>query len=1152
MIANFSRIFFLFILVNFLCRQHTVAQTTANVKGNTYAVVIGISKYENKGIEQLEFADRDANAFADYLRSKAGGSVPEQNIRLLVNEKATLSAVYESLEWLLEVCQENDLVYFYFSGHGDLENVTISSDGYLICYNSPRTNYIYNAVQIDYLNKVANTLSVRNNGKVILVTDACHSGKLTGSTPGANLAAEQLRKVQKNEIRMSSCTTDQLSAEDAGWGGGRGVFSYYLVNGLKGLADKGKDGVITVSEIKNFLDSTLSRDPLLISRQQKQTPVVNGENEFRLAVVDKTTLNTLSNNLAAPAPAPVVTGTVLKPIPKQPDAVFFEVMSAYPVEDIVGFGYLDGSKTAELPFEIMARLQLSESERDTITHVSEQLRNKLAGNPDAQRRFNNKIAGFLSDRGQELINSYLEGDEAELNRRMYYNSGQNFYDNYVSMFSVALRLASPGTELSKLLQVKQHYFKGLAARLKIPLLGKQDSLVAIDLAEQLLAYKLEENAAYINNELGNVYKLKDNFELAEKYYLRASQISPAWAIPWNNLAGIHLLKGKHDKAREALAEAKKLQPRLQSVYLTEGLIDETQKNYLFAEEMYRRAIEINSRHYFPFDRLGYVYLNCIEYKSADSCFKEADDRKKGFRINESAEPEPFPKEVIIVLSPGICYFDSSMLKDNDIIGYTYWAMMLDRTGQQDRADRIYRRLLSLDSRSPVLYHIYAGMLYEQKKWQQAEAMYKLAKAYYTDPVSFDHYCDSLKKFIAANKEITINCLYDEFKRQYYSQMEDDFFLGSIYESWNHFDEAETIYRSLIKQDRFHLPAYYKLWNLFENTSRFSKAEEVLLQYSAVNVENGRFELDAFYKRMIEREPGNWKWYYKAGSNLYNIASDSLEGYEYDRMQIKPDAGGIPNFTRKLPVKENFEKKQWDEGLVPGTREMLTKPEELFLPRTEAIAYFRKADSLMREPVDIVADMYNKTADLYVWLGLPGFAELYYKKAIDILPVSASNRMKLVDAAVGLWHFTDALEQLDTLYNRKEINYSHQVMLGDFCARAGRSDKAASILAEAARVYPVQSVALTELQAKQQFMAGNKTAAILLYKKLLESSPGNKELMYTIARAYAQSGKTGSAMEWLERSLEKGFRYSFVLSYDTSWKGIRDSSKFKELLSKYGM
>lgn len=66
---------------------------------------------------------------------------------------------------------------------------------------------MYNAVRIEDLNKIANTLSARNNGKVILITDACHSGKLAGNDSRGNfLAAEQLRKVKANEIRITSCT----------------------------------------------------------------------------------------------------------------------------------------------------------------------------------------------------------------------------------------------------------------------------------------------------------------------------------------------------------------------------------------------------------------------------------------------------------------------------------------------------------------------------------------------------------------------------------------------------------------------------------------------------------------------------------------------------------------------------------------------------------------------------------------------------------------------------------------------------------------------------------------------------------------------------------------------------------------------------------
>lgn len=47
---------------------------------------------------------------------------------------------------------------------------------------SPHFNYVGLALSIDYLNDMANTLSVEKEANVILITDACHSGKLTEKT----------------------------------------------------------------------------------------------------------------------------------------------------------------------------------------------------------------------------------------------------------------------------------------------------------------------------------------------------------------------------------------------------------------------------------------------------------------------------------------------------------------------------------------------------------------------------------------------------------------------------------------------------------------------------------------------------------------------------------------------------------------------------------------------------------------------------------------------------------------------------------------------------------------------------------------------------------------------------------------------------------
>ena len=467
----------------------------AAASSNTYAIVVGISKYESTGITQLDYADQDAKVFASYLESKAGGSVPPENIRLLTNESATFAAVYDAMNWLMETCQKGDMVYFYFSGHGDMENNTIYKLGFLLTYNTPRFNYLNNAVRLEDLNNFANTLSVQKQAKVVLITDACHSGNLAGSEfRGSMLVGDQLRTVQGNEVRITSCGPDQLSNEDEGWGGGRGGFSYYLVNGMIGLADNMNNGVVTVKEIGTYLDSSLSKDILLAQKDQKQTPVINGPANFQLAMVNKTSLDSLkqrfsSGNILQKSQASVF----LKPLPVQPLGYFFSLIGKNNIEELVDFNKLDQLSKDEIPSAFIKMLAdtlqkqsnsaIADSLKVDLGKV-DQLKKSFEQNSDALKRFNDKLVVTLSDRGQEIINLYLNGDAAELERRRYYNANSSGYDVYPKMFSVALKLADPQSRLYHILPVKLHYFAGVAARLKVPTVNDPKPLLDIAMTEQ--------------------------------------------------------------------------------------------------------------------------------------------------------------------------------------------------------------------------------------------------------------------------------------------------------------------------------------------------------------------------------------------------------------------------------------------------------------------------------------------------------------------------------------------------------------------------------------------------------------------------------------------------------------------------------------------
>jgi hypothetical protein len=81
---KYCNLYFLFLIT--LSLQTVNAQTGA--PGNTYAVIIGVSNYESIGIRKLKYANKDAQNFYNYLLSKSGGSVPPENIKLLLDEEA--------------------------------------------------------------------------------------------------------------------------------------------------------------------------------------------------------------------------------------------------------------------------------------------------------------------------------------------------------------------------------------------------------------------------------------------------------------------------------------------------------------------------------------------------------------------------------------------------------------------------------------------------------------------------------------------------------------------------------------------------------------------------------------------------------------------------------------------------------------------------------------------------------------------------------------------------------------------------------------------------------------------------------------------------------------------------------------------------------
>jgi hypothetical protein len=305
--SNFIKTWLFQLIIAIICSQSAnpiFSQSTKGVvtetnaaasisagKGNVYAMIAGISNYPF--VKPLNFAEEDALLFLEFLRSDAGGNVPENHIKLLLNEQATHANVTSGLAWLDKNTglspEAGDRVYIYLSGHGDAYD---ASEAYYLCYDSnpagDKNNYqLGGALDIGKMKKRLGTM-VSKGVEVILIVDACRSGDVPGVKAGIGNPYQSVIEAPVGEILLLAAGPNQFALEDRRWGGGHGSFTWYLVKGLSGEADSDGDGIVQLFEIQNYTQMKVIGDTRLMGAPQTPYICCNGKFDFPLAKKDET------------------------------------------------------------------------------------------------------------------------------------------------------------------------------------------------------------------------------------------------------------------------------------------------------------------------------------------------------------------------------------------------------------------------------------------------------------------------------------------------------------------------------------------------------------------------------------------------------------------------------------------------------------------------------------------------------------------------------------------------------------------------------------------------------------------------------------------------------------------------------------------------
>lgn len=236
-----------------------------------WALIVGITDFQDPNIPDLQYSAKDATDFYNYLVKEA--NFQPDHVRLLLNEQATQRRVLSELgsKFLARVVKPDDLVVLYFSTHGSPSQLDPRGKNYLVASDSDSADLFATGIEMQ---KLLDSIQGRVlTDRVLLVMDACHSGFAAPDSKGmsrlGNFKAEDLAQGSGQLVICSSMP------EERAWESTRyqnGVFTRKLLEGLRAKG-AGTSLVEAFTVARNAVGNEVQED----RPGAKQTPVLKGK-----------------------------------------------------------------------------------------------------------------------------------------------------------------------------------------------------------------------------------------------------------------------------------------------------------------------------------------------------------------------------------------------------------------------------------------------------------------------------------------------------------------------------------------------------------------------------------------------------------------------------------------------------------------------------------------------------------------------------------------------------------------------------------------------------------------------------------------------------------------------------------------------------------
>ncbi|MCI0469570.1 MAG: caspase family protein, partial [Nitrospirae bacterium] len=236
---------------------------------DNYAVVIGITNYREKEIPSVKYATKDANSIAAYLENVA--RIPKGNIKLMLDSAATKSDLEAYIEdWLKRRANKDSTIYVFYAGHGTHD--AQGKEAYIVPFEG-HPDFPSKLYPLKRMYESLNNLSAKN---VIVMLDSCFSGAEGKSVISAGarplvISMENPALEHGKVMVLAASSGSQISSDyDKAQ---HGLFTYYLLKGLRGEADNNGDGTIEVGELFEYTKANVTQKAS-VEFNRDQTPVL--------------------------------------------------------------------------------------------------------------------------------------------------------------------------------------------------------------------------------------------------------------------------------------------------------------------------------------------------------------------------------------------------------------------------------------------------------------------------------------------------------------------------------------------------------------------------------------------------------------------------------------------------------------------------------------------------------------------------------------------------------------------------------------------------------------------------------------------------------------------------------------------------------------